>query len=87
MAYVCPLVNPTRISLTSGEGGLRVPSFTRSPIVVVGPNSPGGGGVGRVLKRGRSVVALAVELMVSLVGIRHELSPTCSRMSLTVCGG
>ena len=90
VAFVSLLVNPIRISLTLGEGGLRVPSFTRTSIVVVGPNPlprGGRGGVGRVLKRGRNVVGLAVELMVSNAGICHEPSPACSRMSSTVCGG
>jgi len=44
-ASVSPLVKPMRISLISGEGDLRIPSFTRSHVVGDGPNTARGGGV------------------------------------------
>ena len=86
-ASVSPLVNPMRISLTSGKGDLRVPSFMKSHVVGDWPNAARGGGVGLVRKRGSTVGGFVVELVVSPVGICREPSPARSRMSLTVCGG
>ena len=63
-ASVSPLVKPMRISLTSGEGDVRVPSFKKSHVVDHWPNSARGGGVGFVLKRGRIVEGLVVEFVV-----------------------
>ena len=86
-ASVSPLVNPMRISLTSGEGDARVPPFRRSHVVDEWPSSARGVGVGLVLKRGRIVGGLVVEFVVSPRGIFHEPSPARSIISLTVCGG
>ena len=84
---VSPQVNPMRVSLTSGEGDLRVPSFMRSLVVEDWPNSARGGGVGLVLKRGSIVGGLVAEFVVSARGIFHDPSPARSSISLTVCGG
>ncbi len=86
-ALLSPLVNPIRISLTSGEGDLRVPSLMRSLVVGDGPSAARGGGVGLVVKRGSTVEGLAVEYVVSRDGTCHELSPAWSRMSMAICGG
>ena len=86
-ASVSPIVNPMSISLTSAEGGFRVPSFKRSPVVEDWPNSAPGGGVGLVLKRGSIVGGLAMEFVVSPRGNFHEPSPARSNISLTVCVG
>ncbi len=76
-----------RISLTSGEGDLRVPSFKRSRVVEDWPSSARGGGVGLVLKRGRVVGGVVVEFVVSPRSIFHDPSPARSSISSTVCGG
>ncbi len=86
-ASVSPLVNPMRISLTSGEGYVSVSSFRRSLDVGDWPNAAFGGDVGLVLKRGSAVGGLAVEFFESLEGICHEPSPARFSISLTVCGG
>jgi len=86
-AAVSPQVKPTSISLTSGEGDARVPASKKSNVVGAKPNSPRGGGEGRVPKQGRAMGVLAVEVGVSLGGVRHVPSLDSSRMSLTVCGG
>ena len=82
-----PQVKPMRISLTSGEGDVRVPSFRRSPVVEDWPSSGRGEGVDLVLKRGRIVWGVVVECAVSPRGIFHVPSPARSNISLTVCGG
>ena len=80
-------VKPMRISLTSGEGDLRVPTFKRSLVVEDWPSSTQGGGVVLVLKRVSSVGGLVAEDVVSPRGSSHELSPARSSISLTACGG
>ena len=55
VASLSPQVKPMRISLTSGEGDLRVPSFKMSLIVEVWPSSARGGGGDLVFKRGSIV--------------------------------
>ena len=80
-APVSPLVNPMRVSLTSGEGGVRVPSFQSKPAV-----DPwlwdAWRGCGRVLKRGRALGGLGVSVGVSGGGGKlHSVSPACSRMT------
>jgi hypothetical protein len=87
VASVSPQVKPMRISLTSGEGDVRLPSFMRSHVVEDWPNSVRREGVGLVLKRGRIVGGLVVEYAVSPRGIFHDLSPARSNISLTVYGG
>ena len=82
-----PQVKPMRVSLASGEGNLRVPSFMRSPVVEDWPNAARGGGVGRVLKRGSIVGVFMAEFVVSPRGIFHYPSPARSSTMLTVCGG
>ena len=84
---VSPLVNPTRISLTLGEGDVIVPSFMRSPVVGDWLKAARRGGVGLVLKRGSAVGGLALEFVVSPEGICYEQSPARSSMSLSVCVG
>ena len=88
-ASVSPLVNPTRISLTSGEGDVRVPFFKGNPVVGEWPNAARGGGrCGSCSEAGQCRGGgVAVEFVVSPEGICHEPSPTRSSMSLTVCGG
>ena len=90
MALVSPQVKPMRVSLTSGEGDLRVPSFIRSHVVEDWPDSARGGGVGLVLKRGSIVCVcgggLLAEFVVSPRGIFHDPNPARSSISLTVCG-
>ena len=86
-ASVSPLVYPMRISLTSGEGDVRVMSFMRTNVAGGWPNAAREGCVGLILKRGSAVGGLAVEFVVSPEGICHEPGPTRSSMSLTVCGG
>ncbi len=77
-----------RISLTTGEDDMRVPSFMRRSFAGVGPDSTQGGGVVcRVPKQGSALMGLAREFSVSSVGIRKIPSPAISRMSLTVRGG
>ena len=85
-ASVSPLVNPVRISLTSGEGDVSVPSFKRSPDVGDWPDATLGGDVGLVLKRGSAMGGLAMEFVESPKGICHEPSPARFNISLTVCG-
>ncbi len=80
-------MKPMRISLTSGVGDPRVPSFKRSHVVDDWPSSARGGGVGLVRKRGSMVGGLAVEFVVSSRDICHEPSPVRLSISLTVCGG
>ena len=70
-ASVSPLVKPMRISLTLGEGDLRVPSFKRSHAVDDWPDSALGGGFCLVMKLGSIVGGLAVEFVVSPRGICH----------------
>ena len=86
-ASVSPQVKPMRVSLTSGEGVLRIPSFMRSPIVEGWPTPARGGVVGLVLNRGSVVGGLLPEFAVSPRGIVHAPSPARSSISLTVCGG
>ena len=87
VASVSPHVKPMRVSLTSGEGDMRVPSFIRSPVDDDLPNSARGGGVGLVLQRGSIVKGLLAEFVVSHRGIFHDPSPARSSISLTVCSG
>ena len=87
VASVSPRVEPMRISLTSGEGDLRVPSFRKCPVVEDWPLSARGGGVGLVLKRGFIVGGLVAEFVVSHRGVFHDPSPARSSISLTACGG
>ena len=87
VASVSPQVKPMTISLTSGEGDVRLPSFRRSPVVEDWPKSFWGEGVGLVLKRARIVGGLVVEYAVSPRGIFHDPNPARSNTSLTVCGG
>ena len=82
-----PPVDPMRISLTSGEGGVRDPSNMRSHVVGDWLNAARGEGVGLFLNLGNAVGGLAVEIVVSLEGICPNLSHARSSMSLTVCGG
>ena len=65
-----PLVNPTRISLTSGEGDVRVPFFMRSHVIGDWPNAAREGGL--VMKRGSAARGLALEFVVSPESICHE---------------
>ena len=87
VASVSQHVKPMRISLTSGEGDVRVPSFKRSLVIEDWPSYARGEEVGLVLKRGSIVGGLAEEFVVSPGGICHEPSPARSSNLLTVCGG
>jgi hypothetical protein len=88
VASVSSQVKPTRNSLTSGEGDMRVPSFKRSPIVENWPSYARGGGVGLVLKRGSiGGGGLVSEFVVSPRGIFQDPNPARSSISSTVCGG
>ena len=68
-ASVSPLVNPMRVSLTSGEGGVRVPSFHRRPVGEAWLWSAWLS-VGRVRKRGSALGGFAV--MASVSGVRGK---------------
>ena len=83
-----PLVNPMSTSLTSREGDARAPAASNMSYVAgTEPNFSRWESESRVPNWGRAMVALVVEVGVTLGGVRHVPGLLRSMMSLIVRGG